>query len=571
MLALTLVVAGFAGCGQKEAAAEQAPAKEESKEMKKAILVTSFGTSYADTRKVTIEAVEEKIAKAFPDYEVRRAFTSNIIIKKLKERDNIEVDTVTKAMDKLKTEGFKEVIVQPLHIMPGAEYSDIREELRAYNDGTFEKFVLGRPILTHQDDYQVAVDALKEQLPEIKEGQAVVVMGHGTHHPANASYADLQNVINKNGLKVYVGTVEGYPELDDVIKKLKKDNIKEVTLMPYMVVAGDHANNDMAGDEEDSWKTILKGEGFTVNTYLHGLGENAKYQDIYVDHVKTAIEGEGEVIPAPVESVEKGQWQEGKKGMLAVSFGTSYADTRKVTIEAVEEKLAKAFPDYDVRRAFTSNIIIKKLKERDNISIDTPEQALNKMKEEGFEEVVVQPLHVIAGAEYNDLLEVVKKYEETFKKVTVGAPILNTPADYKTAVEALKIQLPELKEDQAVVVMGHGTHHPANASYPCLQSAIDDEGLNVFVGTVEGFPELTDVIEKLKEKNIKEVTLMPYMLVAGDHASNDMAGDEEDSWKTILKGEGFTVNTYLHGLGENAKYQDIYVDHAKKAIEGEEE
>ncbi|QZY57429.1 sirohydrochlorin cobaltochelatase [Crassaminicella profunda] len=258
--------------------------------------------------------------------------------------------------------------------------------------------------------------------------------------------------------------------------------------------------------------------------------------------------------------------------MLVVSFGTSYADTRKVTIDAVEEKIAKAFPEYDVRKAFTSDIIIKKLKERDNISIDTPEEALNKMREEGFEEVVVQPLHVIAGAEYNDLLEVVKNYEEkAFKSIKVGTPILNTPADYKIAVEALKEQLPKLNNDQAVVLMGHGTHHPANASYACLQSAIEDQGLNVLVGTVEGYPALEDVIEKLKAKNMKEVTLMPYMLVAGDHANNDMAGDEEDSWKTVLKKEGFTVNTYLHGLGENNKYQDIYVDHAKKAVEGEEE
>ncbi|QXM07357.1 sirohydrochlorin cobaltochelatase [Crassaminicella indica] len=256
--------------------------------------------------------------------------------------------------------------------------------------------------------------------------------------------------------------------------------------------------------------------------------------------------------------------------MLVVSFGTSYADTRKVTIDAVEEKIQKAFPEYEVRRAFTSDIIIKKLKDRDNILVDTPEKALNKMKEEGFEEVIVQPLHVIAGAEYNDLLEVVKKYENTFKKIAVGTPILNTPDDYKVAVEALKSQLPELKEGQAVVVMGHGTHHPANASYACLQSVLDDEGLNVFVGTVEGYPALEDVIEKLKAKNIKEVTLMPYMLVAGDHANNDMAGDEEDSWKTILKSKGFTVNTYLHGLGENEKYQDIYIEHARKAIEGEE-
>ncbi|TCO72278.1 sirohydrochlorin cobaltochelatase [Marinisporobacter balticus] len=572
MLALILVVGSFAGCAKKEAVAAEQKRIEENKEMKKAIVVTSFGTSYADTRKVTIEAVEEKITKAFPDYEVRRAFTSDIIIKKLKERDNISVDTLQEALNKLKEEGFQQVIVQPLHIIAGAEYTDILEEVSQFNDGTFEKLVLGRPILTQQEDYEKAVKALKGQLPELTEGQAVVFMGHGTHHPANASYADLQSVMDKKGLNAYVGTVEGYPALEDVIKKLKKDKIKEVTLMPYMLVAGDHANNDMAGEEEDSWKTILKGEGFTVNTYLHGLGENAAYQDIYVEHVKDAIEGKGEVVPKKAVSVEKGAWQEGKKGLLVVSFGTSYADTRKVTIDAVEEKIAKAFPKYETRKAFTSDVIIKKLKDRDGILIDTPEEALKKMQEQEFEEVIVQPLHIMAGAEYNDLLDSVKKYEEkAFKKIVVGKPILDTPADHKVAVEALKAQLPKLNKDQAVVVMGHGTHHPSNASYACLQSMIDDEGLNVYVGTVEGYPTLEDVTQKLKKDNIKEVTLMPYMLVAGDHANNDMAGDEEDSWKTILKGDGFSVNTYLHGLGENKKYQDIYVDHAKKAIEGEEE
>jgi len=594
MLVFILAVGSFTSCGnentsqtkadnktnkvenqdkkeEKQNKEEESKKQDDSKKLKKGILVTSFGTSYADTRKVTIEAAEKRIAEAFPEYEVRRAFTSNIIIKKLKERDNIQVDTLAEGLAKMKEEGFTEVIVQPLHIIPGAEYSDIVEEVTKFNDGSFEKLALGRPILTHINDYEKAVEALKVQLPELKDDQAVVVMGHGTHHPANASYACLQDVIDKNDLKVYVGTVEGYPDVDDVIRKLKADEINEVTLMPYMVVAGDHAQNDMAGDEEDSWKTILKKEGFTVNIYLHGLGENKEYQDIYIEHVKDAIEGNGEEINKPVVSEAKGNWQEGKKGMLVVSFGTSYADTRKVTIEAVEKKMAEEFTDYEVRRAFTSNIIIKKLKERDNILVDTPEEALMKMKEEGFEEVIIQPLHVIAGAEYTDLLDVVKKYEkDTFKKISVGKPILNGPHDYKTAVEAFKVQLPELKDDQAVVVMGHGTHHPANSSYACLQSALNDEGLKVYVGTVEGYPELEDVIARLKADNIKEVTLMPYMVVSGDHAQNDMAGDEEDSWKTILKKEGFTVNTYLHGLGENTEYQNIYIQHAKDAIKGEE-
>lgn len=268
------------------------------------------------------------------------------------------------------------------------------------------------------------------------------------------------------------------------------------------------------------------------------------------------------------ENKEVGQERVAKKGILVVSFGTSYANTRKVTIQACEEKIAKSFPDYEVRRAFTSKMIIKKLKERDNIQIDTPEEALNKMKQEGFTKVIVQPLHIMPGIEYEEVLDAVEKFKESFQKITVGRPVLYGIKDYKEAVEALKQQLPKLNKDQAVVVMGHGTSHPANACYSCLQSVIDDEGLNVFVGTVEGYPEIDHVIAKLKANNIKEVTLMPYMVVAGDHASNDMAGDEEDSWKNILTKEGFVVKIYLHGLGENLGYQDIYINRVKDCIDG---
>lgn len=257
-----------------------------------------------------------------------------------------------------------------------------------------------------------------------------------------------------------------------------------------------------------------------------------------------------------------------KKGILVVSFGTSYADTRKVTIEACENKITESFPDYEVRRAFTSSIIRNILKDRDNIIVDSPEEALTKMKDDGFTEVIVQPLHIIPGAEYNEMLNTLTDFEANFEKLVIGRPILTTINDYKAAVEALKVQLPELNKDQAVVVMGHGTHHPANASYSCLQLVISDMMSNVFVGTVEGYPTLDDVIAKLKAEGIKEVTLMPYMVVAGDHAQNDMAGDEEDSWKTILKKEGFVVKTYLHGLGENPEYQQIYVNHVQDCIDG---
>ncbi|WFD09886.1 sirohydrochlorin cobaltochelatase [Tepidibacter hydrothermalis] len=258
-----------------------------------------------------------------------------------------------------------------------------------------------------------------------------------------------------------------------------------------------------------------------------------------------------------------------KKAILVVSFGTSYADTRKVTIEACEEKLDKAFPDYEMRRAFTSNIIIKKLKERDGIEVDEPTQALEKLKAEGFSEVVVQSLHVMNGAEYDDLTAVVNQYKDDFDKIKMGSPLLTSVQDYKDLVEALKVQIGELEENEAVVFMGHGTHHYANATYSCLDYMFEDMGVNAYVGTVEGYPTLDNVINKLKKNNIEKVKLMPLMVVAGDHANNDMAGDEEDSWKSVLKKEGFVVETYLHGLGENEKVQDMYVNHAKEAMKEE--
>jgi len=260
-----------------------------------------------------------------------------------------------------------------------------------------------------------------------------------------------------------------------------------------------------------------------------------------------------------------------KKGILVVSFGTSYLDSLEACIAGSENKIKDAFPDYEVRRAFTSNIIMKKLAERDNIRIDNPDAALQRMKDEGFTEVIVQPLHVMPGEEYDEVKAVVDKYiaDGSFKKLVLGRPTLYRIGDYKIAIDALKGQLPELNEEQAVIFMGHGTAHFANSAYSQLQLMVWDEKLdNVFVGTVEGYPALDNIIPRLKAKGIKEVTLMPFMLVAGDHANNDMAGDEEDSWASILKSEGFKVNTYLHGLGENEGFQDIYVQHVKDCIDG---
>ncbi len=258
-----------------------------------------------------------------------------------------------------------------------------------------------------------------------------------------------------------------------------------------------------------------------------------------------------------------------KKGIVVASFGTSHHDTCQITIEACENRIKECFTGYEVRRAFTSNMIRKKLRERDGVIIESLAESLKRMKAEAFTEVIIQPLHIIPGEEYNEkIVGPALAYEGQFEKISVGRPVLTTIEDYDAAVEALKKQLPKLRKSQAVVLMGHGTEHFANACYSCLQLKLADSLPNIFLGTVEGYPSLADVIKKLRAKGIREVILMPYMVVAGDHAVNDMAGDEEESWKTILEKEGFAVKTYLHGLGENIGYQEIYVDHIQDCLDG---
>lgn len=265
----------------------------------------------------------------------------------------------------------------------------------------------------------------------------------------------------------------------------------------------------------------------------------------------------------------------GKKAILVVSFGTTYADTRKLTTEAVENKIRTAFPDYEVRHAFTSRIIIKKLAERDGLKIDTEKQALDKLKADGYKEIIIQPLHIEAGDEYEKLMRVVANYEKSFDKISVGRPVLyytgqegEKPDDYLLAIKALQTQFPKLGKNEAVALMGHGGVNPSNTAYAALQMKLQDAGLkNVFVFTVEGYPTIENLIGELKANKIKKVTLMPMMLVAGDHANNDMAGEDKDSFKSQLMAAGFKVETYIHGLGENSGIQDIYVQHTKDAID----
>jgi len=267
---------------------------------KKAIVVVSFGTTFDDARVSCIEGVENRIKEAFPDYEVRRAFTSRIVMKRLAER-GIYADTLEQALDKLRDEGYTDIVIQSTHLTPGEEYDKkIITPVKDY-ETSFQSIKIGRPILMNNgsdkttDDFVVAMKALKNQLPTLKEGQEIVFMGHGSPHQHNPAYQALQEKFDAAALPVTIGVVEesDHPNFEDVAARLtSKKSVKSVMLMPLMLVAGDHANNDMAGAEKDSWKNLLIDKGYQVDTYLHGLGENKAIQDIYVQHVKDAIVGE---------------------------------------------------------------------------------------------------------------------------------------------------------------------------------------------------------------------------------------------------------------------------------------
>ena len=259
-----------------------------------------------------------------------------------------------------------------------------------------------------------------------------------------------------------------------------------------------------------------------------------------------------------------------KKAILVVSFGTSHLDTLRVTIEKAENQIRDHFNDYDIYRAFTSHKIIRKLREKYEMFIDTPEEVMAKLYEDDYEDVIIQPLHIIPGEEYIYINKIGEAYKDKFRSVKMGRPIFyyqgieNLPQDYSLFIEATK-KLYE--ENNAVVYVGHGTAHSANAVYGCLQSVFEDEGYeNVFVGTVEGYPNFEAVLKRLKRKNIDEVTLAPLMVVAGDHAKNDMASDEEGSWKSMLEKEGIKVNIYLKGLGENERFNQLYINRIEDLI-----
>lgn len=257
-----------------------------------------------------------------------------------------------------------------------------------------------------------------------------------------------------------------------------------------------------------------------------------------------------------------------KEGILLVTFGSSYPEPQK-TYANIETEIKKAIPQTEVRWAYTSHIIRNILLTRDKMDIDSPEEALKKMVKEGYSKITIQSLHVIPGAEYSDLISTIETFKKanTNVKISLGAPLMNTKEDMNNLADKLIEEFTTIKKNanEALVFMGHGTHHEANNRYAQFHNIISAKAPNFFVGTVEAKPDLNDVILLLEEAGIKIVNLTPLMSIAGDHANNDMAGTEPDSWKTILESKGYTVKIILKGLGDYNSIDSIWVKHLKTA------
>nr|WP_297885311.1 sirohydrochlorin cobaltochelatase [uncultured Blautia sp.] len=281
----------------------------------------------------------------------------------------------------------------------------------------------------------------------------------------------------------------------------------------------------------------------------------------------------------------------GENELLVVSFGTSYNDSRVEDIKSIEDALAEAYPDWSVRRAFTAQIIINHVQARDGEIIDNMQQALDRAVENGVKNLVVQPTHLMHGAEYDEMAEVLDEYSDKFESVAIAEPMLGEVGDDAAVINEDKEAVAKAVVDAAVkeagfdsmdaaaedgtafVFLGHGTSHTAKVSYSQMQTQMEELGYkNAFIGTVEGEPEDTAceaVIDKVKEAGYKKLVLRPLMVVAGDHANNDMAGAEEDSWKSMMEASGAfdSVDAQIAGLGGIEAVQELYVAHTKAAID----
>ena len=633
------------------------------------LLVVSFGTSFNDSRATDIGGIEKALQAAFPDWSVRRAFTAQIIINHVQARDSEFIDNMEQALERAVANGVKNLVIQPTHLMHGAEYDELCEAAEAYRD-KFESLVISEPLLgevgadasaVNEDKERVAVAVTAAAVASAgfdsldaaaDAGVAFVFMGHGTSHKAAVTYSQMQTQMNNLGYKnVFIGTVEGEPEetaCDAVIEAVKAAGYSKVILRPLMVVAGDHANNDMAGDDEDSWKSMFEASGAfeSIECQIEGLGRIEAVEALYVEHAQAVIgdpdQDAADAVAALIDAIyvqertdetdaqcaaAKAAWDAltdaqkelvegeeadpdyfgrdtgdaslddplnadgiGENELLVVSFGTSFNGSRAEDIGGIEKALQEAFPDWTVRRAFTAQIIINHIQARDGEFIDNMEQALERAVANGVKNLVIQPTHLMHGAEYDELCEAAEAYADKFDNLVISEPLLGEVGADATVVNPDKEAVAKAVVDAAVaeagfdslenaanvgvafVFMGHGTSHRAAVTYSQMQTQMKNLGYeNVFIGTVEGEPEETaceNVIEAVHAAGYDKVILRPLMVVAGDHANNDMAGDDEDSWKSQFEDAGLFagIECQISGLGRIPAVQALYVEHAKAAI-----
>ena len=320
--------------------------------------------------------------------------------------------------------------------------------------------------------------------------------------------------------------------------------------------------------------------------------------DALTDAQKELVEGEeaspeyfGRDTGDASKDDPRNQDEIGENELLVVSFGTSFNDSRAQDIKGIEDKLQEAYPDWSVRRAFTAQIIINHIQARDDEHIDNMDQALERAVDNGVKNLVVQPTHLMHGAEYDELCEAVANYEDKFESVKIAEPLLGEVGadasavneDKKAVAEAITAEAVKTagydstdaaaEDGTAFVFMGHGTSHTANVTYDQMQTQMEKLGFtNAFIGTVEGEPEDTacdEVINKVKDAGFKKVILRPLMVVAGDHANNDMAGDDDDSWKSMFEASGDfdEIDCQIEGLGRIDAVEQLYVAHTQAAID----
>ena len=394
-----------------------------------------------------------------------------------------------------------------------------------------------------------------------------MVAGCGSSNTAATDTAKTSETVSSEKTEA-TETVES-TEVDD---QAAADHVAELIDAIYVQTRNDDTDAQCAEAKEawdaltDAQKELVSGENADPDYFGRDTGDASKDDPLNEDNI-------------------------GENELLVVSFGTSFNDSRAEDISGIEKALEAAYPDWSVRRAFTAQIIINHVEARDDEVIDNMQQALDRAVENGVKNLVVQPTHLMHGAEYDEMTEAINGYKDKFESVAIAEPMLGEVGDDATVINDDKKAVAQAITDEACkeagfdsmdaaaeagtafVFMGHGTSHTANITYDQMQTQMENLGFkNAFIGTVEGKPEDTacdKVIEKVKEAGYKNVVLRPLMVVAGDHANNDMAGDDEDSWKSqfVASGNFENVDTQIAGLGRIEAVEQLYVDHTKAAID----